>query len=116
MTNENTAVTIEVLNNDDANDGGSLEIVDIDDSSLDYGSVHPNVDGTIEYTPRQAAKRKCRQMGNIGSFSDFFEYTIQNSIAQLTDSATVEVEIYCVPRMYQLSHSNRISIIFISIM
>ena len=77
-TLEDTAVTIDVLNNDTDLDGDTLSVSAVSDGS--NGSVTINGDGTVEYTPN----------ANFNG-SDSFAYTVSDG--ELTDEGTVTVSV-----------------------
>ncbi|MBE9063540.1 S-layer family protein [cf. Phormidesmis sp. LEGE 11477] len=77
-TNENVAVSIDVLDNDSDLDGDGLSVESVTQGS--NGSVAINPDGTVTYTP-----------DTDFSGSDSFEYTVSDG--ELTDTATVEVTV-----------------------
>jgi len=78
-TDEDTAVTISVLNNDTDPDGDELSIIDFTEPS--NGSVVLNQDGTFTYTPN-----------NNFNGTDSFEYTISDGNGG-TDTATVTITV-----------------------
>ncbi|MEC8554359.1 MAG: Ig-like domain-containing protein [Planctomycetota bacterium] len=78
FTNENAAVSINVLSNDTDVDGDSLFVSALTNGS--NGSVSNNNNGTVTYTP------------NNGFFgTDTFTYTVSDGVA--TDTATVTVTV-----------------------
>ncbi len=78
-TNENVAVTIDVLSNDSDPDGDSLTVNSV--STPTNGSVVINVDQTVTYTPN-----------NNFDGSDSFSYTVADGQGG-TDTATVSVSV-----------------------
>ncbi len=82
-TNENTAVSIDVLANDHDLDGDALTVTDA--SNPAHGSVVVNADNTISYTPDE---------GYYGT--DSFDYTVSDSNGSF-DTATVTVTVNGAP-------------------
>ena len=77
-TDQDTAVTINVVNNDTDIDGDSLSVSSV--GSASNGSVANNNDGTVTYTPVSGF-----------SGSDSFTYTVSDGTA--TDTATVNLTV-----------------------
>ncbi|TQI70620.1 gliding motility-associated-like protein [Gramella sp. Hel_I_59] len=78
-TDQDTAVTISVLDNDSDIDGGDLVVTET--TTPEYGEVVININGTITYTPKD-------------SFTgvDTFEYSISDGNGG-TDTATVTITV-----------------------
>ena len=77
-TDEDTTVTIDVLDNDSDPDGDLLQLVDAGDGA--NGTTEVNADDTVTYTP---------EAGFTGT--DSFEYTVSDG--DLTDTAQVTVTV-----------------------
>lgn len=80
-TQQNTPVTINVLANDSDPDGDSLQIVDVDETSNEGGSVECLTRGTCVYTPPQDF-----------TGTDTFAYTVSDGRGG-QDTALVDVRV-----------------------
>ncbi|MDA8962404.1 Ig-like domain-containing protein, partial [Congregibacter sp.] len=89
-TNEDTAVDIDVLDNDSDPDGGTLSVVPDGFTQPSNGTVTVNPDGTVKYTP------------NAGySGPDSFTYTVSDGQGG-TDMAAVNLTVDPAPRLYEI--------------
>lgn len=77
-TQEDTAITIDVLSNDTDAEGDALSVTEVSDP--DNGSTSINADGTIAYTPDE----------NFGG-EDTFTYTVSDGNNTATATVTVTV-------------------------
>jgi hypothetical protein len=77
-TDQDTAVTVDVLSNDNDPEGDPLTVASVTTPS--YGGVSINVDGTVTYSPN-----------GIFTGVDYFDYTASDGI--LTDTATVSITV-----------------------
>ena len=80
-TDEDTAVVVDVLDNDEDVDGDALSVSEVSDPA--DGTVAINVDETVTYTP-------------TADFcgGDSFNYTVSDGV--LTDTARVDVTVTCI--------------------
>ncbi len=100
-TNENTAITVNLLSNDTDPENDALAITALD-SSGNYGTVTDNQDGTVTYTPNPNLVASQAVVDNIN-------YTIQDSAgnsASAVLSVTVNPVISSGPQVASLSLVN----------
>ncbi len=86
-TDQNVAITLNVLNNDSDTDGDVLTVDSVDAASLHGGTVTDNGDGTVTYTPA---------VGFAGT--DTFSYTVTDGLGGFASAqVTVTVELVAFP-------------------
>jgi VCBS repeat-containing protein len=95
ITNEDTAVDINVVANDtDPDDGAVLSVAGFDFFSANGATISLNGDGTLQYDPTSSAIIDA--LNNGDSLNDTFNYTVKDENGA-TSSATVTVHVDGVP-------------------